>query len=93
LLPALLWAQTPEPAPETERPAPILTGNAGFFTNVNGGQAELVPSVTPVLLLPLRIAGWSKPELNSKANSNGQTQVAPTAEKWNKRSTICNWTT
>lgn len=53
LLPALLRAQAPEPALETERPVPILTGNAGFFTNVDGGATALVPSVTPVLLLPL----------------------------------------
>jgi hypothetical protein len=32
---------------------PILTGNAGFFTNVNAGQLQLVPEVNPVLLLPL----------------------------------------
>ena len=49
----LLKAQVPEPAPEIERPVPILTGNAGFFTNVNGGETELVPSITPVLLVPL----------------------------------------
>jgi hypothetical protein len=48
-----LKAQTPEPAAEAERPVPILTGNAGFFTNVDGGKPELVPSVTPVLLVPL----------------------------------------
>jgi hypothetical protein len=53
LFSAVLNAQTPDPAPETERPVPILTGNAGFFTNVNGGQTELVPSITPVLLVPL----------------------------------------
>ncbi|MGZ4733781.1 MAG: hypothetical protein ACXVZH_16735 [Terriglobales bacterium] len=53
LTPALLKAQTPDPVPEMERPVPILTGNAGFFTNVNGGETALVPSVTPVLLLPL----------------------------------------
>jgi hypothetical protein len=53
LFSAALNAQTPDPAPETERPVPILTGNTGFFTNVNGGQTELVPSITPVLLVPL----------------------------------------
>jgi hypothetical protein len=53
LLSAVLNAQTPVPAPETERPVPILTGNAGFFTNVNGGETELVPSITPVLLVPM----------------------------------------
>jgi hypothetical protein len=49
----VLNAQTPVPGPETERPVPILTGNAGFFTNVNGGRTELVPSITPLLLVPL----------------------------------------
>src|SRR3984893_13496221 len=53
LFSAVLNAQAPDPAPETDRPVPILTGNAGFFTNVNGGQTELVPSITPVLLVPL----------------------------------------
>ena len=43
------WARTSE----TDRPVPILTGNAGFFTNVSGGQTELVPEVNPVLLVPL----------------------------------------
>jgi len=54
LFSAVLNAQMPVSAPETERPVPILTGNAGFFTNVNGGETELVPSITPVLLVPLR---------------------------------------
>lgn len=38
---------------DTERPVPILTGNAGFFTNVDGGEKALVPEINPVLLLPL----------------------------------------
>jgi hypothetical protein len=50
LLPTLLMAQS---SMDTERPVPILTGNAGFFTNVNGGKAELVPSINPLVLLPL----------------------------------------
>jgi hypothetical protein len=53
LLSTLLKAQTPDPVPEPERPVPILTGNAGYFTNVNGGKTALVPSITPVLLVPL----------------------------------------
>jgi len=53
LLSTVLNAQTSVPAAETERPVPILTGNAGVFTNVNGGETELVPSITPVLLVPL----------------------------------------
>jgi hypothetical protein len=51
LLPTLLTAQAVDI--NTERPVPILTGNAGFFTNVNGGKTELVPSINPVILLPL----------------------------------------
>lgn len=38
---------------EQETPVPILSGSAGFLTNVNGGQTELVPQINPVLLLPL----------------------------------------
>ena len=53
LLSTVLNAQTSVPAAETEQPVPILTGNAGFFTNVNGGETELVPSINPVLLVPL----------------------------------------
>jgi hypothetical protein len=49
LTPALLAAQSKD----LERPVPILTGSAGFFTNVNGGETQLVPVVAPVLLLPL----------------------------------------
>lgn len=49
LIPTVLAAQ----ALEGERPVPILTGAAGYFTNVDGGQKELVPEINPVLLLPL----------------------------------------
>ena len=38
---------------DAERPVPLLTGNAGFFTNVVGGQTQLVPEINPVILLPL----------------------------------------
>jgi hypothetical protein len=38
---------------DSERPVPILSGAAGYFTNVNGGQTELVPEINPVLLVPL----------------------------------------
>ena len=38
---------------EDEHPVPILTGNAGYFTFVNGGEAELNPQVNPVLLVPI----------------------------------------
>src|SRR5437763_13820625 len=49
LLPSNSVAQTAQ----TERPVPILTGSAGFFTNVNVGQTQLVAEVNPVILLPL----------------------------------------
>jgi len=44
-----LLAQTSD----SDHPVPILTGNAGFFTNVEGGKAEIVPEINPVLLIPL----------------------------------------
>ncbi|MBZ5598782.1 MAG: hypothetical protein LAN83_10700 [Acidobacteriia bacterium] len=37
---------------DSERPVPILTGAAGYFTKVDGGQNELVPEINPVLLVP-----------------------------------------
>jgi hypothetical protein len=49
LTPVLLAAQSTD----AERPVPILTGSAGFFTNVNGGETQLAPVIAPVLLLPL----------------------------------------
>jgi hypothetical protein len=48
-LPALLRAQTSS----SESPVPILTGDAGYFTNVQGGKVDLAPVISPVLLLPL----------------------------------------
>ncbi len=38
---------------DNERPVPILTGNAGYFTNIDASHVQLVPEVNPVLLLPL----------------------------------------
>ena len=35
------------------RTVPILTGNAGFFTNVVAGKTEVVSEVNPVVLVPL----------------------------------------
>ena len=40
-------------AADDERPIPILTGNAGYFTTVDRGNTELAPEINPVLLLPL----------------------------------------
>jgi len=39
---------------DSDSPVPILSGSAGYFTNVqSGGEVTLVPEVNPVLLLPL----------------------------------------
>jgi hypothetical protein len=48
LFPTFLLAQTYS----AESPVPILTGNAGFFTNVQAGKTELVSEVNPVVLVP-----------------------------------------
>jgi len=48
LIPAVLRAQSIS----TDRPVPILTGSAGYFTFVTAGQTELDAQVNPVLLLP-----------------------------------------
>lgn len=48
-IPTLLAAQTPA----SDSPVPILTGNAGYFTSVEGGRVTIVPEVNPVLLIPL----------------------------------------
>ena len=37
----------------SDRPVPILTGSAGYFTFVSAGQTQLNAQVNPVLLLPL----------------------------------------
>ncbi len=49
LVPRLLFAQ----APTSDSPVPILTGNAGFFTNVQAGKTEIVSEINPVVLVPL----------------------------------------
>jgi hypothetical protein len=38
---------------DSEKPVPILSGSAGYFTNVAGGQTQLDTQINPVLLLPL----------------------------------------
>jgi len=37
----------------TEKPVPILTGNAGAFSFVSGGQQVIDTQINPVLLVPL----------------------------------------
>jgi hypothetical protein len=49
LIPAFSRAQTSS----SDRPVPILTGTAGYFTFVTAGQTQLNAQVNPVLLLPL----------------------------------------
>ena len=49
LFAALGYAQTSDP----ERPVPILTGNAGAFSFVSGGQQVIDTQINPVLLVPL----------------------------------------
>jgi hypothetical protein len=48
-IPALSRAQTSS----SDRPVPILTGSAGYFTFVTAGQTQLNAQINPVLLLPL----------------------------------------
>ena len=35
------------------KPVPILTGSTAYFTRVNAGQYSDVPSVSPLLLVPV----------------------------------------
>jgi hypothetical protein len=46
-----LGAQAPQI--DDVKPIPLLTGNAGFITTVDGGEPHLGPIVSPVVLLPL----------------------------------------
>jgi hypothetical protein len=48
-----LAARSGAQAPASDRPVPILTGSAGYFTFVTAGQTQLNAQVNPVLLLPL----------------------------------------
>jgi hypothetical protein len=49
VFPTLLVAQIYS----ADNPVPILTGNAGFFTNVQAGKTEIVSEINPVILVPL----------------------------------------
>jgi hypothetical protein len=49
LLPEVVFAQIYG----ADKPVPILTGNAGFFTNVEAGHTEIVSEINPVVLVPL----------------------------------------
>jgi hypothetical protein len=49
IIPAFLHAQISA----SDKPVPILTGSAGYFTFVTAGQTQLNTQINPVLLLPL----------------------------------------
>lgn len=46
-------AQAPDQISASEKPIPILTGNAGTFSFVSGGQNLIDTQINPVLLVPL----------------------------------------
>jgi hypothetical protein len=69
LVPNRLSAQ----ATETERPVPILSGSAGYFNFVTGGQNLIDTQVNPVLLVPLG-DHWL---VESRAEFEGQFQRPP----------------
>src|SRR5207302_10017014 len=60
-------AQTAQ-TPDAEKPVPILSGSAGFLTNVAGGQNQLDTQFNPVLLLPLG-ERWRSEEHTSELQS------------------------
>jgi hypothetical protein len=53
LLPAWAPVSAVAQTPNADKPIPILSGSAGYFTNVAGGQTQLDTQFNPVLLLPL----------------------------------------
>ena len=69
LAPAWIAAQTAD----TERPVPILTGNAGAFSFVTAGQNVIDTQINPVLLVPLGDR-WL---IESRAEFEGQFQRPP----------------
>ena len=66
---ALLRAQTSS----SDKPVPILTGSAGYFTFVTAGQTQLNAQINPVLLLPLG-DHWL---VESRAEFEGEFQRPP----------------
>jgi hypothetical protein len=60
-------------SPDKEKPVPILTGNAGAFSFVTGGQNLVDTQINPVLLVPLG-KGWL---IESRAEFEGQFQRPP----------------
>jgi len=60
-------------APDTEKPVPILTGNAGAFDFVSGGHTLIDTQINPVLLVPLGDR-WL---IESRAEFEGRFQRPP----------------
>ena len=59
--------------PDSEKPLPVLTGNAGAFSFVTGGQNLIDSQINPVLLVPLG-ERWL---IESRAEFEGQFQRPP----------------
>jgi hypothetical protein len=70
LLLPLLAARLTGQAPDSERPVPILTGSAGAFSFVSGGENLIDTQINPVLLVPLGDR-WL---IESRAEFEGQFQ-------------------
>lgn len=71
LLTLTTWAAAQ--APDNEKAVPILTGNAGAFSFVTGGQNVIDTQINPVLLVPLG-DHWL---IESRAEFEGQFQRPP----------------
>ena len=69
LCPTRILAQSPD----AEKAVPILTGNAGAFSLVTGGQNQIDTQINPVLLLPLG-ERWL---IESRAEFEGKFQRPP----------------
>ena len=69
LAPSLIVAHTAD----TERPIPILTGNAGAFSFITAGQNVIDTRINPVLLVPLGDR-WL---IESRAEFEGEFQRPP----------------
>lgn len=70
---SLTHAQTPSLSPDSEKPVPILSGSAGAFSFVTGGQNLIDTQINPVLLVPLGDR-WM---IESRAEFEGQFQRPP----------------
>jgi hypothetical protein len=66
-------AQTPDQDQENEKPVPILTGSAGAFSFVTGGQNLIDTQINPILLVPFG-DHWL---VEARAEFEGQFQRPP----------------